>query len=126
LGKINLVTAEVDTQEAPKVTNEGPRVGVLIVHGVNAPVPDPDFSTLKAVASLLENHDFKKDGFYTPSSVTQFSIPVTGVPPVPSNLDQPGEQIDRGNAVMIEAIKDFKTEQSYWDTETTRNETLLV
>ena len=68
------------------------------------------------MASLLEN--FKKDGFaYTPSSVTKFSILVTGVPPVPSNLDQSVEQIDLGNAVMIEAIKDFKTEKLSWETE---------
>jgi hypothetical protein len=122
--KSTFVTSEVNPK-APQVTNGPARVGVLLVHGVNAPVPDPNFSTLKAVASLLENHDFKKKGFtYTPSSVKRFSIPVTGVPPVPPDLEKSDAQIDRGNAAMIEAIKDFKMEESYWPTE--RRETKRV
>lgn len=102
-----------------------PRVAVLVVHGVNAPVPDPDFSTLQAVTELLVNHDFGKEKFtYNPSSVTQFSVQVTDVSQTLAARKEGLVDPDRGNLAMRETIENFRMRPSYWNTE--RRETKRV
>jgi hypothetical protein len=96
-------------EEVPAVSKKRGGVAVLVVHGVNAPVPDPDFSTLRDVTNLLVNHDFGPTANYKPASITQFSLKVDGVPkraPGPAARTE-----DRGNAVMEDAIGEFKADQ---------------
>lgn len=78
-------------------------------------MPDPDFSTLRDVTNLLVNHDFGPTANYKPASITQFSLKVDGVPkraPGPAASTE-----DRGNAVMEDAIGEFKAERSSWATQ---------
>jgi hypothetical protein len=43
---------------AEKKNHSKGKIAVLVVHGVNAKVPDTEFSNLEAVTDLLVNHDF--------------------------------------------------------------------
>jgi hypothetical protein len=88
------------------------KIAVLVVHGVNAKVPDTEFSNLEAVTDLLVNHDFIANEItYSPPEYTRVTIEV-------NNLPQPGDlrSADSGTAVTTELLRDFKPEHYYHKT----------
>jgi hypothetical protein len=83
------------------------KVAVLVVHGVNAQVPDRQFSNLEAVTDLLTNHDFTEAGIgYSNPAVTNLTVTVGDVPRATNAGDQPRSRTP-ADAAMEEALNDF-------------------
>lgn len=94
------------------------KVAVLVVHGVNAKVPDTEFSNLEAVTDLLTNHDFTESGInYNPPEYTRVPIEVNSLPKIEQYAAG-----DSGTEVTKELLKDYEPEHYYHKTR--RHETV--